>query len=59
MLKPHFWENKAIEKAKEILSSPEYFKERHKRIAKRLLNTMEDPSEVIVKNIEEFLVEVQ
>jgi len=52
-------ENKAIEKAKEILSSPEYFKERHKRIAKRLLNTMEDPSEVIVKNIEEFLVEVQ
>ncbi|MFX1518950.1 MAG: DUF354 domain-containing protein [Promethearchaeota archaeon] len=48
-------ENTAIEKAKEILSFPEEFKERHKRIAKRLSNSMEDPSDVIMQHIEEFL----
>jgi predicted glycosyltransferase len=50
--------NKAIEKAREILSSPEEYKERHKRIAERLSNTMEDPSEIIAKNIEEFLAKL-
>jgi len=51
-------ENKAIEKAKEILSSPEEYKKHHKRIAKRLSDTMEDPSEIIAKNIEEFLAKI-
>jgi len=51
--------NKAIEKAKEILSSPKEFKERHERIAKRLSNEMEDPSEIIVKHIKEFLAQAR
>lgn len=47
--------NKAIEKAKEILSSPEEFKDHHKQIAKHLSNTMEDPSEIIANHIKGFL----
>ena len=47
--------NEAIKKVGEILLTPEEFKVHHKRIAKRLLNKMDDPTEIIVKHIEEFL----
>ena len=48
-------ENEAIEKSKEILTSLGEFRQRHKRIAKKLSDNMENPSEVIVKYIENFL----